>query len=55
VVAVVDSSYRVKPGDVLDLTVPLDKIHLFDPESGLSLHRLVQEAVQSQGAPPVTV
>ena len=55
VVAVVDSSYRVKPGDVLDLKVPLDKIHLFDPETGLSLHRLVQEAVQTQGAPPVTV
>ncbi len=55
VVAVVDSSYRVKPGDVLDLKVPLDKIHLFDPESGLSLHRLVQEAVQTQGAAPVAV
>jgi multiple sugar transport system ATP-binding protein len=55
VVAVVDSSYRVKPGDVLDLKVPLDKIHLFDPESGLSLHRLVQEAVQTQGVPPVAI
>ncbi len=55
VVAVVDSAYRVKPGDVLDLKVPLDKIHLFDPESGLSLHRLVQEAVQTQGAAPVAV
>ena len=55
VVAVVDSAYRVKPGDMLDLKVPLDKIHLFDPESGLSLHRLVQEAVQAQGAAPVAV
>ncbi|MFN8520189.1 MAG: sn-glycerol-3-phosphate ABC transporter ATP-binding protein UgpC [Chloroflexota bacterium] len=55
VVAVVDSAYRVKPGDALDLKVPLDKIHLFDPESGLSLHRLVQEAVQTQGVPPVAV
>jgi multiple sugar transport system ATP-binding protein len=55
VVAVVDSSYRVKPGDVLDLKVPLDKIHLFDPETGLSLHRVVQEAVQTQGAAPVAV
>jgi multiple sugar transport system ATP-binding protein len=55
VVAVVDSAYRVKPGDVLDLKVPLDKIHLFDPESGLSLHRLVQEAVQTEGVAPVAV
>jgi multiple sugar transport system ATP-binding protein len=55
VVAVIDSEYRVKPGDVLDLKVPLDKIHLFDPETGLSLHRLVQEAVQTQGVPPVVV
>ena len=31
-VAIVDSSHRVKPGDVLDLWVPLDKIHLFDAE-----------------------
>ncbi len=55
IVAVVDSSYRIKPGDVLDLKVPLDKIHLFDPESGLSLHRLVQEVVQAQGTVPVAV
>jgi multiple sugar transport system ATP-binding protein len=36
VVAVVDSSHRVKPGDVLDLKVPLDHLHLFD-EDGKSL------------------
>jgi multiple sugar transport system ATP-binding protein len=36
VVAVVDSSHRVKPGDVLDLKVPLDHLHLFD-EEGKSL------------------
>ncbi len=41
VVAVIDSAYRVKPGDVLDLKIPLDKVHLFDPESGLSLHQEV--------------
>jgi multiple sugar transport system ATP-binding protein len=34
VVAVVSSEHRVKPGDVLDLKVPLDKLHLFDQESG---------------------
>ena len=37
VVAIVDSEHRVKPGDVLDLHVPLDKLHLFDAESGASL------------------
>jgi len=34
VVAVVSSEHRVKPGDVLDLKVPLDKLHLFNQESG---------------------
>jgi len=37
IVAIVSSEHRVKPGDVLDLRVPLSKLHLFDPESGLSL------------------
>jgi multiple sugar transport system ATP-binding protein len=55
VVAVVDSAYRVKPGDVLSLKVPLDKIHLFDAETGLSLHRKVQEAVATTGEAPVAV
>jgi multiple sugar transport system ATP-binding protein len=34
VVAVVSSENRVKPGDVLDLKVPLDKLHLFNQETG---------------------
>jgi len=34
VVAVVSSEHRVKPGDVLDLKVPLDKLHLFNQETG---------------------
>jgi multiple sugar transport system ATP-binding protein len=37
VVAIVDSDNRVKPGDVLQLLVPLNKLHLFDAESGASL------------------
>ncbi|HEY2887324.1 MAG TPA: sn-glycerol-3-phosphate ABC transporter ATP-binding protein UgpC [Candidatus Limnocylindrales bacterium] len=37
VVAVVSSSHRVKPGDVLELKLPLDKLHLFDKASGESL------------------
>ena len=36
-VAVVDSSHRVRPNDVLDLRVPLDRVRLFDDESGLAL------------------
>jgi multiple sugar transport system ATP-binding protein len=37
VVAIVDSSHRVRPGDIVNLTLPLDKLHLFDGESGLTL------------------
>ena len=34
VVAVVDSEHMVKPGDIIDLKLPLDRLHLFDAESG---------------------
>jgi multiple sugar transport system ATP-binding protein len=37
VVAIVDSSHRVKPGDIVTLVLPLEKLHLFDGESGLTL------------------
>ncbi len=37
IVAIVDSSHRVKPGDDLKLHLPLAKLHLFDAESGSSL------------------
>jgi multiple sugar transport system ATP-binding protein len=37
IVAIVASEHRVKPGDVLDFTVPLEKVHLFDSESGRAL------------------
>jgi multiple sugar transport system ATP-binding protein len=36
-VAIVDSSQRVKPGDVVDMYIPLEKLHLFDEENGLAL------------------
>jgi multiple sugar transport system ATP-binding protein len=39
VVALIDSEHRVKPGDDLTLQVPLEKIHLFDPESTLALDK----------------
>jgi multiple sugar transport system ATP-binding protein len=37
VVAVVDSAHRVKPNDIVTLMLPLDKLHLFDGETGLTL------------------
>ena len=30
IVAIVDSSHRVRPGDVVRLELPLEKLHLFD-------------------------
>ena len=39
-VAVVGAEHRVRPGDILDLVVPLSKLHLFDVESGISLASL---------------
>jgi multiple sugar transport system ATP-binding protein len=36
-VAIVDASHHVRPGDIVDIKVPLDKIHLFDPEDGGSI------------------
>jgi multiple sugar transport system ATP-binding protein len=37
IVALIGSEHRVKPGDDLTLHVPLEKVHLFDPESTLAL------------------
>jgi multiple sugar transport system ATP-binding protein len=36
-VAIVDASHRVRPGDVLDVYIPLDKVHLFDDQEGASI------------------
>jgi hypothetical protein len=36
-VALLSSEHRVRSGDAMELTVPLAKVHLFDPESTLSL------------------
>ena len=35
--AIVDSEHRVRPGDVIKLTLPLSKLHLFDAETGEAL------------------
>ena len=37
IVAIVDSSYRVRPGDMLELRIPLDRVQLFDPDTNFSL------------------
>jgi multiple sugar transport system ATP-binding protein len=37
IVALLSSEYRIKPGDPVDLRVPLAKVHLFDPETSASL------------------
>jgi multiple sugar transport system ATP-binding protein len=45
VVAVVSSEHRVKPGDIIDLKLPLERLHLFDAASGDSLAWSTSEAV----------
>jgi multiple sugar transport system ATP-binding protein len=37
-VIIVDASHRVRPGDVIELFVPIDKIALFDAAGGQALH-----------------
>ncbi|MGZ3586573.1 MAG: TOBE domain-containing protein, partial [Candidatus Limnocylindrales bacterium] len=37
IVALIDSENRVQVDDVMSLFVELDKVHIFDPESGLSV------------------
>jgi multiple sugar transport system ATP-binding protein len=36
-VAVIDAENRVKPGDVLEMHVPLERVHLFNDETGSAL------------------
>src|SRR5262245_38762869 len=44
VVAIVDSANRVRPGDVVQLRLPADKLHMFNAETGASLARLREAA-----------
>ncbi|HVB26683.1 MAG TPA: TOBE domain-containing protein [Mycobacteriales bacterium] len=37
IIALVSSSAKVRPGDVLDLRVPIEHVHMFDDSNGLSL------------------
>ncbi len=40
-VAIVNASRQVRPGDDISLTLPLDKLHLFDAETGISVIQLL--------------
>ena len=44
VVAVVSSENRLKPGDIIDLKLPLEKLHLFDRATGDALARSMTTA-----------
>ncbi len=44
VVAIVDAENRVRPGDIVKLAFPLSKLHLFDPDTGLSLAAAREQA-----------
>jgi multiple sugar transport system ATP-binding protein len=37
IIAVVSAEHRVRPGDILDLQIPAEKLHLFDADSGDAL------------------
>ncbi|HET7027628.1 MAG TPA: sn-glycerol-3-phosphate ABC transporter ATP-binding protein UgpC [Candidatus Limnocylindrales bacterium] len=50
VVAIVSSEHRVKPGDVLELKLPLEKLHLFDRASGEALAWSAPAAGAAAGA-----
>jgi multiple sugar transport system ATP-binding protein len=43
-VAVIDAENRVKPGDVLEMHIPLERVHLFDDETGAALDAPQQQA-----------
>jgi multiple sugar transport system ATP-binding protein len=44
IVALIDSENRVQVDDVMSLFVELDKVHIFDPESGLSVSAIPMTA-----------
>ena len=51
IVALIGSEHRVKPGDDLTLSISLDKVHLFDPETTLALDKERNEAdIRTGGA-----
>jgi multiple sugar transport system ATP-binding protein len=57
IVAIVNSEHRVRPGDIVNLVLPLSKLHLFDSETGAALTAQGPAAapavVTSEAAPAV--
>jgi len=52
IVAIVNSEHRVKPGDIVPLVLSLDKLHLFDAETGDSLTTAAPTAAAAPAAAP---
>jgi multiple sugar transport system ATP-binding protein len=50
-IAIVDSSYGVRPGDALALKLPISKLHLFQSETGDSLARDAASAIEAVAVP----
>ena len=51
-VAIVNASRQVRPGDDITLTLPLDKLHIFDSETGMSATQLTDTPAAVDSAPP---
>ncbi len=41
IVAIVDSSHRVRPGDIVNLQLPVQKLHLFNTETGAAFAQAI--------------
>jgi multiple sugar transport system ATP-binding protein len=52
IVAIVDSEHRVRPGDIVNLVLPLTKVHLFDAETGMTV---APDLIPVEDAPPAVV
>ena len=51
IVAIVDSEHRVRPGDIVNIIMPLGKVHLFDAETG---HSIAPDLAPLAAAVPLT-
>jgi len=51
-VAIVNASRQVHPGDDINLVLPLDKLHLFDSETGMSVAQLATDTPAAVVSPP---
>jgi multiple sugar transport system ATP-binding protein len=52
IVAIVDSEHRVRPGDIVNLVLPLTKVHLFDAETGMTV---APDLIPTEDAPPTVI